>query len=141
MAQLLERLNVSLSASNEPSMAKPELTIVDDSVLLKNEVERAKGVAIVNFPDRTGFECFINHVHRPYNETAESLLSCIQYATALRNELSEIRNGRTFVVILSVSNDDCVVRFHQLRQGEHWVAEDLETYTDEGVLVLSDGGS
>lgn len=139
MSQLLTRLNVSLTAGTFPSIAKAEFTIVDDCVLLKNDGERANNVAAADFPDRTGFECFVNHVHRPYDETRESLQSCIQYATGLRTQLSEIQNGRQFAVIVSVSDDDCVVRFHQLRHGEHWLAEDLETYSQEGVLVLLDG--
>jgi hypothetical protein len=35
-----------------------------------------------------------------------------------------------------VDDYECTVRFPQLRQGEIWVAEDLEGYAEEAVLLL-----
>jgi hypothetical protein len=142
MSLLLERLNISLTTLVNPdSTAKPtvEFAILDDSVFLKNELDRAKGVTADNFPDRTGLECFVNHVHLPYDDTQESLWDCLQYATGLRNQLGEFRKGSRFAVILSTSNDGCVVRFHQLRPNEGWLADDLEKYSEEGILVLTVG--
>ena len=139
MSQLLTRLNVPLAPNNLPTFAKPELPeliVVDGSVLFKREFEQAKGAAVSDFPDRTGFEAFVNNFHRPYDKTSESLQTSLYFATKLRNRLAEIKEHQ-FVVILSVSEGDCVVRFHQLRQGENWLADDLETYTEEGILVFS----
>jgi hypothetical protein len=139
MSQLLSLLNVPPAPNNLPASAKSELLeliVVDGSVLLKREFEQAKGATVSDFPDRTGFEAFVNHVHRPYDETSESLQTCLYFATKLRNRLAEIKEHQ-FVVILSVSEGDCVVRFHQLRQGEKWLDDDLETYTEEGILVFS----
>jgi hypothetical protein len=31
------------------------------------------------------------------------------------------------------------VRFHKIREGQRWLAEDLEGYVDEGVLVFEAG--
>jgi hypothetical protein len=139
MSQLLTRLNVPLASNNLPTSAKPELLeliVVEGSVLLKREFEQAKGATVSDFPDRTGFEAFVNHVHRPYDETSESLQSCLYYATKLWNRLAEIKEHQ-FIVILSVSEGDCVVRFHQLRQDENWMDDDLENYTEESILVFS----
>lgn len=45
-------------------------------------------------------------------------------------------NGKERV---SISEDSCVVRFHQCRKGEQWLADDLEGYAEEAVLVLPAG--
>lgn len=121
------------------SMPDLDLIIVDDSVLLKREAERAKAVTINDFPDRTGFECFVNHVHMPYDGSRTSLLACLQYATDLQSKLAALGQARTFLVIVSISEDDCVIRFHQHRKGEQWLADDLEGYAEEAVLVLPAG--
>lgn len=138
MSQLLSRLNVSVGATD--SFHGPKLAFIDvgGSLLLKREFQRSKSVTIDDFPDRTGFEAFINHVHLPFNETSESLRACIRYATQLRGELAN-DTSRCFIVILSISDNNCVIRFHQLRMGETWLDNDLETYTEESVLVLSSG--
>ena len=31
------------------------------------------------------------------------------------------------------------MRFHKIREGQRWLAEDLEGYVDEGVLVFEAG--
>ena len=142
MSQLLGRFSISLATlASSSSAAKKEFITVGESLLLKKEFEQAKGVNPSNFPDRTGFECFVNHVHLPFGGTQQSLQSCLEYALALRSQLAEIGQGRRFKVIVSLSDDDCVVRFHELRKNEHWLANDLEAYREEAVLTMVAGES
>ena len=51
-----------------------------------------------------------------------------------------------FNIIMNVAYSDlddkpdiliCNVRFHQIRAGEAWLASDLNTYSDEGLLVVN----
>src|SRR5690349_10600596 len=101
MAQLLAQLKASpLALTGRPSAVKREFVVVDDSVFLKDEFGRAQDVTLGDFPDRTGFECFVNHVHFPFEGTKESLQSCLQYATDLRSQLTEFERGRKFIVIV-----------------------------------------
>jgi hypothetical protein len=44
-----------------------------------------------------------------------------------------------FNVIVSYDGESCAVRFHKIRDGEKWLSEDLESYVDEGVLVIEAG--
>ena len=44
-----------------------------------------------------------------------------------------------FNVIVSYDGESCAVRFHKIRAGDGWLAEDLESYVDEGVLVVEAG--
>jgi len=114
----------------------PALSEVGGFVLLKNQYEANKHLSPADLPDRTGFECFINHIHLPFDGTGASLNSCLSYSIALQKALARIAKNRNFQVIVSVDDHECTVRFHQLRQGESWVAEDIEGYTEEAVLLL-----
>jgi hypothetical protein len=64
MASLLKREGITWPLPTEMIKAScPELEIVLDCVLLKNEYKKNTHVKIESFPDKTGFECFMNHVH------------------------------------------------------------------------------
>jgi hypothetical protein len=48
-----------------------------------------------------------------------------------------LTQDRQFRVIVALpEDDDCTVRFHQIRPGENWSAEDLEGYKSEAILVF-----
>jgi hypothetical protein len=139
MSDLLRRTNVSMTLAENmalETLKSPTFTVADGSVLLKHEYERAAHVKTEDFPDRTGYECFVNHVHLPFNGTRESLLSCLGYAVALQRGLVRSATERRFQVIVSVAEDDCTVRFHEVRPGENWLSEDLEGFAEEAIVVL-----
>jgi hypothetical protein len=58
-------------------------------------------------------------------------------AEAVSRKLAAVP-GR-FNVIVSYDGESCAVRFHKIRAGERWLAEDLDAYVDEGVLVVEAG--
>jgi hypothetical protein len=118
------------------ALAPSVFAVVDGSVLLKQEYERARHVKLTDFPDRTGFECFVNHLHLPFSGTKESLLSCLGYAIALQRGLTSFED-RKFQVIVSITKGECTVRFHELRPNESWIAKDLEGYASESILLLT----
>jgi hypothetical protein len=121
----------------------PTLEIFEDCVLLKDQwAPNRQHVKITDLPDRTGFECFINHVHLPFEGTNETLIPCLEYAAALQEALMPLTQDRQFRVIVSLSQDDafpksaCTVRFHQIRPGENWISEDLEGNKSEAILIF-----
>jgi hypothetical protein len=121
----------------------PTLEIFEDCVLLGNQWEPNKQhLKITDLPDKTGFECFINHVHLPFDGTNESLISCLEYAATLQEALMPLTGDRQFRVIVSLSEDyefpesACTVRFQQIRHGENSMSEDLEGYKSEAILVF-----
>src|ERR1700682_1112169 len=139
MSALLRQADIPVPFVEETALRTPPmpaLSQVGEFVLLKNQYEANKHVRPADFPDKTGFECFINHVHHPLDGTDASLKACLSYAISLQKGLARIAKNRSFQVIVSVDDHECTIRFHQLRQGESWLAEDLEGYTDEAVLVL-----
>jgi hypothetical protein len=138
MAELMRRLNIA-SASDEwisPLNSRPlDLTIVDGSVFLKSTYDDSRHITRSQFPDRTGQEAFVNHFHLPFDGTRESLLLCLASANSIKRGLARLAGTRCFQVVVSVS-DDCTVRFYEIRPGENWLAEDIESYAEEAILVL-----
>jgi hypothetical protein len=142
MSVLLRQADIGVPFVDDPALGTPSIPAlleVGEFVLLKNQYELNKHVSPADLPDKTGFECFINHVHFPFDGTSASLKSSLSYAIALQKALARIAKNRSFQVIISVDDHECTVRFHQLRQGEAWIAEDLEGYAEEAVLLLGTG--
>ena len=139
MSALLQRAGLRWPvAAHVVPVQLPTLEMFEDCVLLKSEWERNRHVKITNLPDKTGFECFINHIHLPFAGTNESLISCLDYAATLQEALMPVTQDRQFRVIVSLSEDDraCSVRFLQIRPGENSMSEDLEGYKSEAILVF-----
>lgn len=118
----------------------PTMEIFDDCVLLKNQWEPNKQhVKITDLPDKTGFECFINHVHFPFDGSNKNFISCLEYAMTIQEALVPLTIDRQFRVIVALpedEDDDCTIRFHQIRPDENWITEDLEGYKSEAILVF-----
>lgn len=143
MSDLLQRTGLRWPVARAITGQLPTLDIFEDCVLLKDQWEPNKThVKIADCFGKTGFECFINHVHLPFDGTNESLVSCLEYTATLQEALRPLAPDRQFRVIVSLSEDDefpesaCTVRFHQVRLGEDWIAADIEGYESEAILVF-----
>lgn len=72
MRDLVNELGIDLNhITDEGAMDLPRLQLVDECVLLNDEYTRARGARLGQFPDRTGFECFVNHVHLTVDKVAK----------------------------------------------------------------------
>jgi len=137
MRKLLESMGISVPFKSAGLSGFPtETALIGGSVLLVEEHRRSGGVSTEDFPDRTGYECFVNHIHLPYDGKRESLMACLACAEQVRGELERYTNGREFLIIVSVYADGCVVRFHECRPGESWLGGNLEAYTEEAILAI-----
>jgi hypothetical protein len=123
-------------------LVEPGFMMVDDIVLLKMQEKFAKSVKLDNFPDPTGYECFVNHVHiEDYLSDSELdsnalLKQGIALANKIVEELSSLFPGKPFKVIVGANESGCSVRFHLVRSGENWLSDDLDKYGQEAILVL-----
>ena len=88
--------------------------------------------------DFTGLECFINDVSidESVNNRKKMLIQGMLFASKLAKLLVDYSEAR-FKVILTYDGDSCTVRFHQIRQGENWVDNDLDSYQD-GLAVMEE---
>ena len=143
MSALLERFGLNWPLPDEITKEDlPSLVLAEDCVLLKRDFEGNRHVKVTDFPDKTGFEHFVNHVHFPFTQTKESLLSSLGYAESLRKSLLPLAEDRRLRVVLSISQDDrspkfaCTVSFYTIRRGEILITDDLEEYKSEAILVF-----
>jgi hypothetical protein len=139
MVELLKQRRISLPLDTFDATAYAEflrLVEVQGSVLIKSEFDLNKHIKLTGFQDRTGYEASVNHVHFPLDDHRESLLKCLSYANNLQKELTAISAGRRFLILLSAEGKNCVVSFHQIRQNEKWISDDLEGFKEEAVLLL-----
>jgi hypothetical protein len=89
--------------------------------------------------DRTGFECFVNHVHlREIKSPVHVLRQAIAFCRRAALEARRIAPDRSIRFIVSRNDDrDWTVHLHTSRFDEpSWVSDDLEAYLGEAVLIL-----
>jgi hypothetical protein len=103
-----------------------------------------------NIDAETGLECLQSHVHLEGlvpNDTELSELARLglDFAFLLSAALLESRLPGPFAIIVSAHKPDlelnvgptCTVRFHRIRAGQVWVADDLEGYKEEAIAVCN----
>ena len=124
----------------------PDVEIVEaGGCFLLGRFARKPHLHVADFRDETGLECSANKLPMaglvdPRLSAAAPLLlltAGLLTAQAVSQQLAQ-RPG-IFNVIVSYDGESCAVRFHRLRAGQRWLAEDLEDYVDEGVLVVEAG--
>lgn len=131
--QLSERLSQLLAEG---------FSVLDGAVVFTSARNIAESVGPANFPDLTGFECFVNHVHVEDHldgslpSPTQLLKQATAFAFAITDHLRSRFPEKAFRVIVSATASGCGVRFHQVRPLEDWLASDLDGYADEAILVL-----
>ena len=102
----------------------------------------AQSVTVADCFDETGYESFINHLHvEDYLDSSFSPLERVAQGFTLTSVLARSLESHypsiTFRILLSCSSSGCSVRFHTLRPGQQWIRDDLESYLDEALAVLT----
>jgi hypothetical protein len=150
MRRLLAGFDLSLGR-DAPASTMPEAlqTVLSQGIARENDCflfaanrDGARSAPESRFQDMTGYECFVNlvHVARHGEDDKESLAAALDFAAGTRRLLESLPEPRPeFRVILTVDTDSCSIRFHARRNGESWLADDLEKY-EEAVAVLDAAG-
>jgi hypothetical protein len=136
MQGLIESFCIDLERTirDNPAEDEPEIVEIDGCVFLSEEYSRSKSVCLRDFPDRTGYECFVNHIHMPGGSKSD-LLKLFERIVALRNALQRLHDGN-FEMIISVADEKATLRFHKYRAGERWLNDNLDGYGEEGILAI-----
>lgn len=148
MKRFLDHYGIDLDVPPQldPALARilnPGVVQVDGCWLLASKVNSSPA-APGQFPDRTGYEAFINHLHiadvledGAEEPTARILSQTIAFARRIEALVAPHGPFEIVVGLDKESPSDCHVRFYLRRPGETWIAEDLEDYEGEGILVFS----
>jgi hypothetical protein len=117
-------------------------TDVDGAIMFTAMRNIAENVKPENFPDLTGFECFVNNIHVEDHfghskiDQAALLRQGIAFALATESRIRSTFPGKPFKIIVAANQSGCGVRFHSARTGEEWLASDLDSFGEEAILVL-----
>jgi hypothetical protein len=124
----------------------PDLTVaqVGDVVLLESFCKKPS-LRPADFDAASALECCANKLLLEKMLDPRLVVACpllmltggLLLAGEVSRRLSALP-GR-FNVIVSYDGESCAVRFHKIRPGESWLSADLESYVDEGVLVVEAG--
>jgi len=142
VSDLIQSLELSESLRN---LLVSQIVEFEGCIFLEPLLKLSPNATLSLFPDRTGFECFVNHIHvEDYldqndgtNPTSNlQLASCIRFAMKLKERLGEYQSKGRFRVIITSDDETCTVRFHKIRENETWLSEDLEQYREEAVGVI-----
>ena len=96
--------------------------------------------ALAMHHDMTGYECAVNAIHlEDYLEKGMAREAPALAVTADRCAdwlIEQLRrySSEPFRVIASVQGRNCTMRFHKIRDGESWLADDLDKY-EEAIVV------
>lgn len=115
---------------------------IDGAIVFTAMRNIAENIKPENFPDLTGFECFVNHIHvedhldESVLDPAALLKQGVAFALAAETQLRSAFPGKQFKVIVAATKRGCGARFHSVRPREEWLASNLDGYGDEAILVL-----
>jgi hypothetical protein len=117
-------------------------TVIHDAVVFSAMDQAARKTPVSSFPDLTGYECFINHLHVEdyldgFSEDSKKLLrQSIAFALEVKKQLQFLFPERQFSLIVAYNEFGCNFRFHTVRIGESWLPADLEQFTREAIMIL-----
>lgn len=118
-------------------IAKHGFIRTDGCCLIADLLPESTNVTRFSFPDRTGYECFINTIHIEDYDDKSPLSQAFKFVMCVFDIWRQSDADQTLVAIVSVDELSVVVRFHVKRPGEHWVGQNLEAYEDPIMLIDS----
>jgi hypothetical protein len=114
------------------------MSVVDDCLVVgkPDAVARLDSVRAAVM-DKTGYECFVNHIHlKERGDSVAALGDAVAFCKRVSAEVTSVAPNRPVRFIISKNGEDWTVHFHTLRPDESYVSDDLEGYAEEAVLVL-----
>ena len=136
MSALIARCNPS-TAELSPALTK----VVEEGVfcqqnlvLLASQSRLVQSSVQEELGDETGYECFVNDLHLEDVLGPSTECSQLEQALAFGRELARIwvnagKDG-SLLFIIAGNEGEINIRFHRVRVGQAWLADDLETYRE-----------
>lgn len=114
------------------------MRVVDDCLVVgKSDAVPCLDSVRATVMDKTGYECFVNHVHlKERGNSAAVLGHALAFCKRVSAEAVSVAPNRSVRFIVSKNGTDWTVHFHTLRPDESYVSDDLEGYSEDAVLVL-----
>ncbi|MCX2545960.1 hypothetical protein [Pseudomonas sp. COW5] len=135
MEKMLRRTGRASLAGDLVDIARSGFVERDGCVFLANLDGFQRNASLKNFPDRTGYECFVNSIHIDDYVNTDFLACALSYLSSVFETWNESSLPGVLQGAISADKFDATVKFHLLRPGEAWLSDDLERY-GEAVLAV-----
>jgi hypothetical protein len=103
-------------------------------IFLKSLSDLQTNATQPNFPDKTGYECFVNSIHIDDYVDDEYVVNACLFLEALFKSWRQLLNEKVIRAIVAKDEFSTVVKFHIAREGETWIAENIER-NEDAILV------
>lgn len=129
-----------LDCSLNPSLK----SIADSGFVLRNGCYVIRGLSKTtnvkreSFPDRTGYECFLNSLHVEDYDSVSPLAQAILLVKEVFAVWNAEQRTERLTAIVSADEFSVVTKFHGQRLGEQWLNENVEGYDDPVMSINSD---
>lgn len=133
------QVSCNISAALPPPLldiVKDGLRIVNGCIVLEALQSRCPGLKPSDFPDKTGYECFVNHLHITEYIDADNMEIAIGFFYAIAKLAIIDKVSMPLAGIIGFDDTDVTIRFHVAREGESWLCDDLEEYQYEGIAEV-----
>lgn len=91
-------------------------------------------VSANDFPDKTGYECFINSIHIDDFVESDYLAYACMFVEACFEVWRKVNCGKIIRAIISSDEFGALVKIHVVRIDESWIGQHLDKYED-AILV------
>jgi hypothetical protein len=108
---------------------------IGECLFLKNCIEVKTNVAINDFPDKTGYECFINSVNIDDYIENDLLEQGILFSQEAFKKFKAFDKKNILNCIMLMDEFGLKIKLHLLRDGEQWLPEYLEGF-EEAILMV-----
>lgn len=131
-ATIVEQLNPALNA-----IVNRGFDVREGCYFLAALLPAAKNVTRDSFPDRTGYECFVNSIHVEDYDSKAPLCQAIRFVICAFSAWRASVPNLTLMSVVSADEFSVVVKFHVKRPAEQWLSENIEGYEDPILSVES----
>ncbi len=134
MRDLLRGIKRRPLTTDLKSLLDKGFTNQDGCWLLSGCLEATRSVSLSDFPDRTGYEAFVNSVHIDGDVQENGIVQALEFINEVFNAWKFSKRSKNFVAIISADEDSTVVKFHMKRPSEYWLSNNIDGYLD-AILV------
>lgn len=131
---------VQLSSPLRPSLksiADSGFELRDECYLLR-ALLGSTNVTRGNFPDRTGYECFVNSLHVEDYDSESPLTQAILFVKEVFSVWNATQQVLQLTTIVSADEFSVVTKFHVRRPKEQWLSNNIGGYDDPIFSIDSD---
>ncbi|MBR7963040.1 hypothetical protein [Burkholderia latens] len=90
------------------------------------------------FPDRTGYECFVNSLHVEDYDSESPLTQAILFVKEAFSVWNATQRVLQLTAIVSADEFSVVTKFHVRRPKEQWLSNNIDGYDDPIFSIDSD---